>query len=279
MQSPFPLTATATAADRVTVDPAGRPVAEHPGATASGGGSSLLVLMFHRAQAGNLGNSPEMLDAHFAHLAEHHPCVLPGEPLRPGLNICLTFDDGYFDFYHTVFPLLKKHDLRAVLAVPPGLILDQSSQPPFARLHLPDQMQNPHEVSSGLCTWAELRELAASDHVAFAAHGMTHARLDEPDTDLAREICDPGLLLSVKLMIKVECFVFPFGRYSATALKVARIHYNYVFRIGQALNTGWKAPVLYRVGADNMATPAALLTPAKLRGYRVRAWWNRLRRR
>ncbi len=220
-----------------------------------------------------------MLDAHFAHLAEHHPCVLPGEPLQPGLNVCLSFDDGYYDFHRTVFPLLEKHHLRALLAIPPGLILDQTSMHPFARLRLPNQSPNPHEISSGLCTWDELRELAASGRVAFAAHGMTHARLDEPQADLAREICDPGLLLSVKLMIEVESFVFPFGRHDPRSLKTAQTHYRHVFRIGQALNSGWQAPVLYRVSGDNMETPAALLAPARLRRYRARAWWNRLRRR
>jgi peptidoglycan/xylan/chitin deacetylase (PgdA/CDA1 family) len=235
--------------------------------------------MFHRAQAGPLGNSPEMLDSHFGHLAEHYPCVLPGETLQPGLNVCLTFDDGYFDFHRTVVPLLTKHNLKAVLAISPGLILDESSMHPFARLHLPDQETNPHEVASGLCTWVELRELAASNRIAFAAHGMTHARLDEPQADLAREICDPGLLLSVKLMREVDSFVFPFGRYSPLALKTAQKHYRHVFRIGQALNHGWESPMLYRVSADKMTSPAALLTPAKLRGYQARSWWNRLRGR
>jgi peptidoglycan/xylan/chitin deacetylase (PgdA/CDA1 family) len=234
------------------------------------------VLVFHRAMAGELGNSPEMLDAHFGYVADHHPCVLPGEPLQPGLNVCLSFDGGHFDFYHTVFPLLKKHHLRALLAVPAGLILGHSTLPPGSRLLPPDLRADPQKISGGLCTWRELREMADSDRVAFAAHGMTLADLDGADTNRLAEIRDSGVLLAVKLQVAVESFVFPRGRYSSAALQTARDHYRQVFGIGQTLNSGWEEPVLHRVRGDNMDCPAAFLTPAKLRHYRARAWWNRL---
>jgi len=238
----------------------------------------LLALMFHRAQAGPLGNPPEMLDAHFAHIAGHYPCVLPGEPLTPGrLNVCLTFDDGYFDFHRIVLPLLEKHRLRALLALSPGLIMERTSLPDDARLRLTADCPVPHEIAGGLCTWAELREIAASGLVAFAAHGMTHARLDDPAADLNREISDPGLVLASKLIVRVDSFVLPFGRWAPRSLQAAQSHYPHVFRIGQALNSGWRAPLLYRVGADNLSAPDAPFTPASLRRYRVRAWWNRLR--
>ena len=242
--------------------------------------ATLLVLLFHRAQAGPNGNAPEMLDAHFAEIAEHHHCVLPGEPLQPDrLNVCLTFDDGYYDFHQVVWPLLEKHGLRALLAVAPGLILDRTGQPPATCLTLPAAVANPHEISAGLCVWPELREMAGSGRVAFAAHGMTHARLDDPMVDLAREIVAPGALLENNLGGHVTSFVFPFGRYSRPALRLARDRYRHAFRIGQASNTHWGQPVLYRVIADNMAGPADLLSEKKLFRYRLRAFWNRLRRR
>ncbi len=230
----------------------------------SGDRTELLVLMFHRAQAGTLGNSPAMLDAHFAHVAANYPCVLPGEPLQAGcLNVCLSFDDGCLDFYQTVLPLLEIHRLRALLAIPPGLIVDSPAVP--------------YKASAELCSWAELREIAASGRVAFAAHGMTHIRLDNPAVDLGREVSDPGLVLTVKLLLTIESFVFPFGRFSPLALQTARTHYHHVFRIGGAINTGWDASVLYRVSADNLTGPADIFAPAKLRRYRLRRWWNRLR--
>ena len=55
-----------------------------------------------------------MLDAHFAHISRQYRNVLPGEKLSVGaLDVCLSFDDAYFDFYAIVFPLLKKHGLSA----------------------------------------------------------------------------------------------------------------------------------------------------------------------
>ncbi|MGC4072685.1 MAG: hypothetical protein QM760_09230 [Nibricoccus sp.] len=38
---------------------------------------NLLVLMYHRASAGKHGNSPEKIDAHFAHIARNFNCVVP----------------------------------------------------------------------------------------------------------------------------------------------------------------------------------------------------------
>src|SRR5207253_3666710 len=88
---------------------------------------NLLVLMYHRARAGRHGNDPAMLEKHFRHIAANYRNVLPGDALDANrLNVCLTFDDAYFDFYATVYPLLMRHQLRAVLAVPPLVVRERS---------------------------------------------------------------------------------------------------------------------------------------------------------
>jgi peptidoglycan/xylan/chitin deacetylase (PgdA/CDA1 family) len=241
---------------------------------------SLLVLMYHRARAGRHGNAPEMLDQHFAHIARHYACVLPGEPLdttRP--NVCLTFDDGYFDFYAIVFPLLIKHDLRAVLAISGSFIHERSALSNTSRLAATDPVseENPHP--EGFCTWPELTEMAASNHVAMAAHGYSHHRLDQADVDLHTEIMVPKTLLSARLRQPVDSFIFPYGRYSPAVLQQVKQHYRYAFRIGGANNQDWNGSVLYRIDADEMIAPDALFTRARLAGYGLRRHWNVLRNR
>lgn len=240
----------------------------------------VLALMYHRAQEGRHGNSPEMLDAHFAHVARHCACVMPGEPLDPQrLNVCLSFDDGYFDFYAVIFPRLKKHGLRALLAVPPLVVPEESLLPAASRLRAVADMDFGHPPYDGFCTWRELREMAQSGHVDVAAHGFTHRRLDRGDVDLDTEIAGSKVLLAARLGRPVENFVFPYGRFSPAALQWARESYRHVFRIGGADNPGWNRPLLYRVNADAMESPGALFTGARLLGYRMRYLWNRARGR
>ncbi len=241
---------------------------------------SLLVLMYHRARAERHGNPAAILDEHFAHVAACYPNVLPGDPLVPdALNVCLTFDDAYFDFYATVFPLLKKHKLRALLAVPTSVICERIAAEREARLVVDTSEAFAHPSSGGFCTWSELEEMAASGHVSIAAHGFTHCRLDDEQANFATEIDTPQTLLGARLAQPVESFVFPYGRYSERSLLQARRRYRYVFRIGGALNHGWGGRMIYRVDADGMETPWSLFSRRRLVQYRARYLWNRLRRR
>ena len=241
---------------------------------------SLLVLLYHRARAGRYGNAPDILEAHFAHIANTYPNVLPGDSLAARtLNVCLSFDDGYFDFYATVFPLLKKYHLRALLAIPPNVVREQVEVAAAERLGVESDEAFAHPDRGGFCSWVELEEMAGSGHVTMAAHGLTHCRLDSPTVSLERELDAPKDILSARLAQPIESFVFPFGRYSPYALEQANRKYRYVFRIGGALNRSWGNRVLYRIGADAMKTPWSLFLPSRLACYRARYFWNRLRLR
>ena len=241
---------------------------------------SLLVLMFHRARAGQFGNAPDMLEAHFAHVAGTCANVLPGDAVAPEkLNVCLSFDDGYFDFYAIVFPLLKKFNLRALLAIPPRVVLERIDATWSERIAVDPDAAFADPGKGAFCTWPELAEMAGSGHVAIAAHGFTHRRLDQPKTDLAFEVTEPKALLASRLGQPVESFVFPFGRYSPAALAHAQGSYRHVFRIGGAINRRADAGLLYRVDADEMEGPRSLFSPTRLASYRARYWWNQLRGR
>ena len=241
---------------------------------------TLLVLMYHRARRGRHGNSAEMLDAHFGHLANRYATVLPGEALEPdALNIALTFDDATFDFYAVVFPLLQKHRLRALLAVVPGVVRERVEAPDASRLTMDSSEAFADPERGGFCTWPELREMVASGHVQIAAHGQTHARLDQPGIDLASEVDRPKVELAEQIGAPVNSFVFPFGRHDRRARQHVRNQYDYAFRIGGAMNRNWRARLLYRVDADEMADAASLFSPQRLTQYRARYWWNRLRGR
>jgi len=241
---------------------------------------NLLAVMYHRARAGSDGNSPLMLDAHFAYLARHCACVLPGEILAGDrLNVCLTFDDATSDFHSVVFPLLQKHGLRAVLAVSPGFICGQEDSFSAAQVKVGGEIRGAQMDRRLHCTWEELAVLVASGRVAIAAHGLSHVRLDRGDVDLQIEVLVPQRILSARLGQPVDSFVFPFGRFSPVALRTVKQHYRHAFRIGGAINRNWSGSVLYRVNGDGLTGPDSLFSAGRIAAARARFYWNRLRGR
>ncbi len=245
----------------------------------------LLILMYHRAAPPHLGlgNPPEVLESHFATLRTRANIVLPGEPLPPRrLNVCLTFDDAYADFYFRVFPLLKKYALRAMLAVPTAFILEQTIIAPEIRLAVPqaDAMQgDTYREKAAFCTWEELREMQSSGQVQMASHSHHHPDMRRPDTDVDYECRHSRELLEKNLGRPVASFIYPYGSVNARAHQAVGRHYQYGIRVGGALNHSWQPrhQPLSRVGADNVPDISSLLGLRQLAGFSLKMWGNHLR--
>lgn len=185
--------------------------------------------MYHRAGIGKRSNLPEMLDQHFEYLLRY-PISLPGQPLQKGVNICLTFDDATVDFADTIYPLLQKHQLPAVLGVPTALI-----------------------NTPGYCSWSDL---SSFKNIHFASHSHTHRDLTAIN-DPQRELIVSKDILESKLSQPITTCIYPYGRYSKQVLKETKEHYTYAMRIGDAYNFSWDDKLLYRVSADNLSAPSA----------------------
>lgn len=245
----------------------------------------LLILMYHRAAAAELGlgNPPEVLDAHFAALRARANIVLPGEPLPAGrLNICLTFDDAYADFYFQAFPLLKKHGLRAVLGVPTAYILENTEVSRQIRLAVPqgEAMQGEtYREKAAFCTWEEMREMQAAGNVRMASHSHHHPDMCRADTDVDFQCAHAKELLEKNLGRPVDAFIYPYGSVNARAHRAVSRHYQYGMRVGAALNRTWRPrhQPLSRVGADNLADIAPLLGTPRLVGFGLKWLGNSLR--
>lgn len=239
---------------------------------------TLLILKLHRAgSAAEAGRPPETLDRLFAHVAQHCACVLPGQPLDARrVNVCLTFDDAYYDFHHTVLPLLRQYRLKVLLGVPVGLCPERTDYTAAERLDLLDKFEMPYRPFASFCTWGELTELAQSGHVAFAGHGLDHVSLDSDDVDLYREIVEPKQVLERRLGVRVESYAFPYGRTTRRALKMVREHYRFALSDGHATNRGWDAALLHRVPVARFSDPTQIFATPHLRQLHWRRIWNRL---
>lgn len=135
---------------------------------------------------------------------------LPENPL------IITFDDGYLSNYTHAYPLLKKHDMKAVISIigwSVGLDYDDARQ----------RSINPH------FTWAMAREMIDSGHVEIQSHSFDmhdvlsdeNARQgvlqksDEDNFDYIKRFYEDADLMHTAidehLGIDVKIFTYPYG--------------------------------------------------------------------
>lgn len=245
----------------------------------------IVTLMFHRVADASQNFHPQQFAYYLDYLVHNFPIVVPGQTLPDEkVAVCLTFDDAYFDFYHYVYPLLQKHKVKAILAVPTKYILEETTASPETRLSVPYayNMEDPHLAEKApLCTWQELNEMIQSKYVVLAAHGHRHANLAEKTTDYHQEIVVSKQILEAKLGRIIPYFVYPFGRMNGEAHQEVLKHYDYGIRIGGALNKGWDETnrFVYRINADPLWLHSRSIDKPLLRKLAFKYWVNRVRKK
>ena len=218
----------------------------------------MLAFLYHRVGDGKYANSPAAMEKHLSWIADRFRVVVPGDPLnRLSLDVCLTFDDATYDFYHYLFPLLKRLKLRALLSVPTHFIQHGTTLEPAERLAIPYSMamkEDIHRTHCPFCTWPELREMAQSGYVEIASHSIHHQNLLLPGLDLDQEIRGSKEILEQELGVPIRTFVYPLGKFNRPIHEQVKKHYEFAMRIGTAWNSSWQnmSGIIYRVISDNM---------------------------
>jgi len=244
----------------------------------------LLTFSYHRVNNGKYSNLQNILEEHLTYLAKNYNIVAPQDNLPfYKLNICLSFDDGFYDFYKYVFPVLKKLKIKALLAIPIKYILDETTIDPKIRLSVGyrEAMQGDiYKTKAPFCTWQEIKQMVDSKLVEIASHSYNHVNLiDNADLDL--EIIESKKILEEKLSTKIDTFVYPLGKFNDQVHKKVKKHYKYAMRLGSAINFSWQniSSITYRVISDNLKSKNENL---KLKNFISYFWFfflNTLRRR
>ncbi len=238
----------------------------------------LLAFLYHRVHTGKYSNSPVMMEEHLTFIKKSYPVLLPGEPIVK-TSICLTFDDGYFDFYHFVFPLLKKLNLRAVLGVPVKYILPSTHLKPKERLDITYKTaMEYYQDKAPFCTWEELKEMVDSGHVEIASHSYSHIDLTLPEVDLEKEVVYSKKLLEEKLHTPIKTFIYPLGKFNTRVHSEVMKHYTHAMRIGNACNFSWPG-LIYRIFSDSLKEKDELLKKRNFPQYLLNFLLNKARRR
>jgi len=126
-----------------------------------------------------------------------------------GKKVILTFDDGYYDNYSILFPILKEYDFTAVIFLVTGM------------------KQNEWGIKQGepalnLLNKDQVREM--SDYgIEFGAHTQHHIDLKNTPIEQQREEIS-GCFADVENLsgIKPISFSYPFGAYNDDTLKLVK---------------------------------------------------------
>jgi|WetSurSiteA1Bulk_404760.scaffolds.fasta_scaffold02249_3 peptidoglycan/xylan/chitin deacetylase (PgdA/CDA1 family) len=233
----------------------------------------LLSLLYHHVNSDYLSNSPELVEEHVKYISKHFKTLFPSEykPSIFSIQLCLIIDDGYYDFYHYTYQLLKKYNVKAILAVPCNFILDSTNVESKVRLGLKHS-----EIMKGdnfkkyapFCTWEELKEMSDSGLVKIASHGLKHIRLTEAsDQEVDEELSLSKKIIESKIETNCDCFVYPYTAFDDKIIQKTLIHYDYSFGYGGIMNYKIRNGFMNRVLGDEMSSADALFTTRKILGY------------
>ncbi|CAD7286473.1 polysaccharide deacetylase family protein [Campylobacter suis] len=237
----------------------------------------LISIMYHHLNSDRCSNDAEIFEQHLKHIKQNFTTIFAGESVQ-GKCVHITFDDAYADFYLLVFPLLKKYNLKATLAVPSKFILDDTQTPSNERLSFEHNDLFENFKKATFCTYKELKEMIDSGLVQIASHSHSHVVLTNDGVDLDSEIRGSKEILENKLGIRVDSLFFPYGKYNDEVLKFTKKHYKYAFRIGNAIQADFNGinGVIYRINGDALSSPDAIFKPLSMLKYRLKAFIKRI---
>ena len=230
-------------------------------------------MMYHHLNSDRCSNDIEIFESHLKYISENFTSTFPTKNL-PKNPICLVFDDGYYDFYTFIFPLLKKYNIKALLAVIPKYILDSCDNSDDKRLNYEHNDLFKYYKDGTFCTYKELTEMIDTNLVQVVSHSYSHQNLVEDSLNLEEELVLSKQILENKLNIEIESFVYPFGKYNQHILNETRKHYKYSFRIGNGINKDFSGVngVIYRIDGDNLQDANEIFSFTKLLKFRFKSF-------
>lgn len=185
------------------------------------------IIMYHQVKPTRLGKdiiSPQEFESDLKFLvgSGYSPITMTeliafsyqGTPL-PENPIILTFDDGYYNNYHYVYPLLKKYNTKIVLSII-GKACDDFSEYPS------DNMDYSH------ATWDQIAEMEDSGLVELQNHTYNLHKLKtrlgclkvgnesnrQYETVLTEDIIKLQKKLTDIVGVTPNTFNYPYGKYT-----------------------------------------------------------------
>ncbi|WP_022819288.1 polysaccharide deacetylase family protein [Fusobacterium russii] len=151
-------------------------------------------------------------------------------------SILLTFDDGYFDNYKYVFPLLKKYNMKATIFLNTLYIKNKRENDPEILLNydanykaIENFLKDKNSGSEQYMTWEEIKEMYDSGLIDFQAHSHKHTAIftDKKISGFTKKEKMDFTDLYLYGNVSDNYPIFPKrGEYSARAVKIKKDFFN-----------------------------------------------------
>jgi len=183
-------------------------------------GPKLAVLLYHRVLPGHKNNrlntvvSEAAFEKQLDRLSRKYRIVSLKDAVSGSgadkLSVALTFDDGYWDNYEIVFPILKKKGLSAVFFLPIDHI-DGKAKFDDSRLFDKRSGRLHDLIDDRFMTWDQARAMSDAG-MEIGSHGVSHRSLSRmPAGEARREIADSKRIIEQNTKKPCDHFSFPFG--------------------------------------------------------------------
>lgn len=174
------------------------------------------VFLYHQVNPISSNVSPELFEEHLKIIKKYNmETITISEYYNKNINknsMLLTFDDGYYDNFKYVFPLLKKYNMKATIFLNTLYIMDKRESEPKIKDNntvnleaIKKYIENSKATINQYMSWEEIKEMYDSGLVDFQAHSHKHMaiftntkiegltkkdRMEAPELYLYRELED-----------------------------------------------------------------------------------------
>lgn len=140
-------------------------------------------------------------DNGYTFLTAHELADILDEKMEvPEKPVLLTFDDGHWDLYTDILPILQKYHVRATAYIAPGLL-----------------------NGSDFLNTQQLEKVATSGAVEIAAHTAHHVWLKGKSLEvIQKEVKDSKAMLEKIINRPVVSFAYPFGAFDDQVIQVVK---------------------------------------------------------
>jgi peptidoglycan/xylan/chitin deacetylase (PgdA/CDA1 family) len=168
----------------------------------------LAILLYHRVGegSGEIELGPATFDSQMAIVAASGRARSLDDALSDSGSggLVVSIDDGFRDFYDTVFPTLVSHEVPAILYLATGFVEGEAFAP-----------------SSSALTWSQLKEAVDSGLVTVGSHTHSHCDLSRAtEEEAVHEMMTSKRLIEDHLGVECRHFAYPWS-YSSPGSELA----------------------------------------------------------
>jgi len=172
--------------------------------------SRRVILIYHSIGSAPWAISEQVFYAQMEWLKTQAEVVpldtLLSSPVRTGLQVSLTFDDGYRCVHNVAAPVIRSLSFPATVYLNTGLISDKGN--------IPSDPSLGHYPGEQFMTWDEVEDLYG-DGWLIGSHGVDHLDLTRVDAGtIQRQASDSKTDIETRLGVKCMHFSYTWGRHN-----------------------------------------------------------------